>query len=463
MENPSSGQSVQNVPDNSSIKMRNDILKLLYGGMLLELPQSQVREFWARHPQPDDPDHDGENLLFRNIWQEKKCSSLDYVIEVLNDVEPFFISHNLDTVSFIRKTFLRIHKGMLISAKSILRWGKPFLSYFYIESDPRPLILRIIDYFSEQLASGIVHKLVQSELDGVYNSATLLVMYSEPIKPMQLQKKTFVKDFPPYDCELWTAMLVQSIPLCMQMMPFEQLNMVSDCRTIEQILPGIPIHVEADKVIIDGKDFGTIMSFKSFCDKKGINLTRYKIPPRQVIQVSHDFFCPNRKRNVLHADCAYSAPVYLYNFKYRKGVKKPEDFMAMIIDDAVGDVCDSWAVVKEIHENLLEQLSFKADIIYFNEEESISINGKHIIKSTPAKIFRKMLVEYVKSGKTVFEHREFIRDESIILDPNNPNLNVRLQRLVKAMEDNFPKIRISRSARGKIVLVTDCKICYREE
>lgn len=463
MDKPTPVQSGKPEQSVTPIKMRNDILKLLYGGMLLELPQSLVREFWARHPLPDDTANDGERLLFSTIWQEKKYSSLEYVIKVLNDVEPFFLANNIDTVSFIRKTFLRIHKGMLISAKSILRWGKPFLSYFYIENDPRPLILRIIDYFSEQLASGIVHKQVKNQLDGLYNSATLLVMYSDAIKQLQLHKKVFVKEFPPYDCELWTAMLVQSIPLCMQMAPFEQLQMVSDCRSLEQVVPDTPVRVDGDRVLVDGKNFGTLMSFKMFCDKRGINLNRYKIPPRQIVYCSEDFYCRNRKRNVLHADCAYGAPVYLYSFKYRKGVKKPENFMATIIDEAVGDISDSWAVVKEIHENLLEQVSFRADIVYFNGEESISINGKHIIKSTPAKIFRKMLAEYVKSGKKVFEHREFIRDESIILDPLNPNLNVRLQRLIKSMEENFPRIKILRSDRGKIELVTDCKVSFREE
>ncbi len=452
-----------NVSTHSPILVRNDILKLLYAGMLLEMPLSQVREFWARHPLPDSPDVKDENLLFNTIWQEKKYFPIDYLISVFNDVEPFLVSHDIDTIKFIKKTFQRINKGMLISAKSILRWGKPFLSYFYIEKDPRPLILNIIEYFTDLLAPGVVHNLLKLESDGVWHSATILVMYSQVVEQLRLYKKIFVKEFPSYDCELWTGMLVQSTPYCMNMPQFEELHMVCDCRTIEQIVTDKNIAITKDKLYINDEPYGSVISFSSFCEERNYKLHKYKIPSGKVIFVTRDYYCTKRKRIVLHANCAYNTSVYLYNFRYRKGAVKPEDFMANIIDEATGDTSDNWAVAQKAHEALLEKTSSKADVIYFKDEESISINGKHITKFTQAKILRNMFDAYCNTGQTLFELREFKRDESIIFDPLNPNLNIRLKRLIKVLQENYPAIKISRAGRGKIQFNVNCKISYKEK
>ncbi len=463
METTTANQMRKKVSVDSTLLIRNDILKLLYAGMLLEMPQFRVREFWKRHPLPDAGDAKDEKLLFNTIWQEKKSLPIDYLVDVFNDVEPFLVTHGVDATTFITKTFQRINNGMLISAKSILRLGKPFLSYFYLEKDPRPLILSIIEYFTDMLAPGIVHKLLRQESNGVWHSATILVMYSRAIEQLRLHKKVYVKEFPPYDCELWTGMLVQSIPYCLNMPPFEELHMIGDCRTIEQIVADKNIAITKDKLYINDEHYGNVVSFSSFCEDKKYKLHKYKIPSSKVILVTRDYCCPERKRVVLHANCAYKTPVYLYNFRYRKGAVKPEDFMANIIDEATGDTSNGWAEAQKAHGSLLEKLSFKADIIYYCEEESISINGKHITKFAPAKIMRKMLINHLKTGQKIFEHREFLRDESIIYDPLNPNLNIRLQRLTKVLQENCPKIGVSKAGRGKIRLSIDCRYSYTEQ
>lgn len=445
------------------INIRNDILKLLYAGMLLEMPLSLVREFWARHPLPDAVIKNDESYTLHSIWQAENRNPIEYLVGVFNDVEPFLISHGMDTVDFLRKTLQRVNKGMLISARSILRWGKPFLSYFYLEKDPRPLILRLIDFFTAKLAPGTVHKLVKHESGDTVNKATILVMYSRPMESFRLHTKSFYREFPSYDCELWTGMLVQAIPSCMNMPVFEELFMLSDCRKIEEILPDSHITMQDEKLLIDGEVYGNIINFTDFWEKKALFLHKYRIPDKKVVTITRDYFCPIRKRIIIHANCVYNAPVYLYGFRYHKDVTKPENFMSTIIDEATGKLSDSWSRAREIHETLLEKISLKADITYFNNEQSISINGNHLVKFVPAKILRKMIVTYLNEGRTLFEHREFIRDEQIIFDSINPNLNIRLQRLEKVLKENFPEISISREERGKIRLHVDCKASYCEQ
>jgi len=445
------------------ISVRNDILKLLYAGMLLEMPQSLVREFWQRHPLPQSSEVKDEHLLYSMLWQDKRKVPLEYLVSVLNDVEPFFVLNKFNIIDFIRKTFHRINKGMLMSAKSILWLGKPFLSYFYLEKDLRPLILSIVDYFTEQLASGIVQKLIRHTSDGTWSTATILVMHSQPLEHFKLQKKIFVKEFLHYDCELWTGMLLQATPRCLNMPCFEELHMVCDCRDIREIIPAAMVSIDQDTVYINNEVSGTITSFESFCEHREFSLEKYRIPSPPVIHITRDYFCPDRQRTVLHAGCAYGAPVYMYSFRYRKGLEKPEDFMATIIDDATTDSNEAWAHVHELHEALLESVSFKAAITYYAAEESISVNGKHLTKSTPAKILRKMISAYHTNGQTEFEHKEFIRDNTIIYDPVNPNLNIRIQRLSKLLQEQCSGISISRSEKGIIKLNVYCKISYDEK
>jgi hypothetical protein len=73
-----------------------------------------------------------------------------------------------------------------------------------------------------------------------------------------------------------------------------------------------------------------------------------------------------------------------------------------------------------------------------------------------------MLIAYTKTGREVFELRDFLRDETIIYDQLNPNLNIRLQRLAKLLREECPAISLSRAERGKIQLKLSCKINYTE-
>lgn len=446
----------------SDIMVRNDILKLLYAGMLLEIPLNKVREFWLNHPLPNKKEANDPGMVFHKIWQEKDHTSLKYCINVLNDVEPFLLSNGINPVEFITDSFYKINRGMLISAQSLLQWGKPYLSLFFVEKDLRALILRLLNYFSQRLTSEVFHKVIKHDSEEKWNSATILIMQAQPQKILKLQRMVYEKKFLPYDCELWTGMLVQSIPYCMNLPPFEELRMISDCRTVEQIIPDLPVVVKNSSLLINGGSYGKILSFNDFALKVPLDLIKYNIPSQPVVVMEKDYYCPERKRVILHTGCAYGAPVYLYNLRYIRGVKKPDEFMSSIIDEATDNLKSSWAEVHAIHQTMLETVTNEANIIYYNAEESISINGKHLIKFVPAKIFRKMLIAYLSKGQTLFEHREFIRDKEIICDPLNPNLHIRIRRLKDTLNKGFPAISIINEARGRIRFQVGSKISYKE-
>jgi len=63
----------------------------------------------------------------------------------------------------------------------------------------------------------------------------------------------------------------------------------------------------------------------------------------------------------------------------------------------------------------------------------------------------RMISAFVRDGRTVFQQRNFINDESIIVDPLHANITVRIQRLEQRLLERIPEIRISKVNRGNII------------
>jgi hypothetical protein len=147
----------------------------------------------------------------------------------------------------------------------------------------------------------------------------------------------------------------------------------------------------------------------------------------------------------------------------RKNQPQPKSFLKGMIDEAVGAGRSPWNEIEERHKQLLAQTRKKLFIKYSKKDESISVNGEHLIRGIPAIIFNKIITAFIRDGRTIFEQREFMKDDDIIVDPLNPNITVRIQRLEQRLLDRIPDIRISKLDRGKIKLEADCEVVYTEE
>lgn len=445
----------------SSVLVRNDILKLLYAGMLLEMSTSLVRRFWQQHPLPREEGAGSESELYEFLWKEDHTTDVRYVMSVLNTVEPFLLAYDIDTLDFIRRTFQRINRGLLISPRFLLQWGKPYLQHFFEVRDIRPLILELLDFFTQKLAPGIVHSVIDEDTAGEWNHSTIMLMHAG--RDDHAREKTFAQRFPPHDSELWIGMVVQLMPHCMSVEPFEELSILGDSRTIEEILEDRKVERTENMLVIDDNHCGAVCGFHEFCSNRGLDIARYGVPDDPVVVAGKDYFCPDRERVVLHKGCAYGAPVCLYGLRYRRDAEKPPDFLSGIIDDATGDMPITWARAQERHEALLEELERKCVVVYHSRDDSISVNGRHLTRSVPARILRRIVAEYSRSGKTVFEYREFTKDENIVFDPLSPNLGVRLKRLMSTLEQNCPELSLTRPERGKLLLAPRDTVEYREE
>lgn len=118
--------------------------------------------------------------------------------------------------------------------------------------------------------------------------------------------------------------------------------------------------------------------------------------------------------------------------------------------------------VESRHQALLSMVRRTTSITYYAADESISVNGRHLMRSVPAKMLRKMVAAYVATGRQDFEYREFSRDMSLPLDPASPNISVRMQRIQQVLDSSMTGVVVRRVGRGKIRLESDSPVVYEE-
>ncbi|NLG16940.1 MAG: hypothetical protein GX556_06355 [Fibrobacter sp.] len=344
----------------------------------------------------------------------------------------------------------------------MIKWTTPVLELFFQTDDIRHLILQLIPHYSSIMAPGLYHRIAEYTVDEKNGSAeaTIVLFPSTDEPPSSTVSRNIL---PPFDCELWVTMIIQSIPQSMHLKPFEKFSIIADTRPVHSIVPDAVYR--NGKYYLDDKEIGRETTFSTFCKNRSISsiFENSSIPDITIAEITNDYYCPVRKRIVLHKGCAYGSPACLYSFKYNTRVKKPKGFFTSIIDETTSNTNRFWLKVQNKHNELLSNIEPTANFVYHVKDESISVSGKHLVKSVPAKILRYILKQYREKQQCEFEYREFINNPDIVLNTLAPNMAVRLSRLAKTLEAEFPSLKIIRTERGKFSIKVLCRLSYVEK
>lgn len=444
-----------------SLSMRSDLLRFVYTGMLLETPFEDVRDYWLSHPfEQGDVQHSNEDVL-RIIWREDQNLSLSFYTRALNDLEPFLNKRNISAVEFIKKTAAHL-QGMVISPRSILLWSKSFLKHVHVTRDTRALMLQAAEEYTWNLAPGIVHRCLQTHAANGLKQSTMLLMLSDPSEEIPRNKRALSAPLPPLDYELWTVLIVESMPLCSELPRFEQYAIAADCRPIDTILPG-RIEMRETEARLDGAPIARATGLHDHLREHGVDPSQYDLPDITVMRATKNHECPVRGRTVIHDGCVYGSPVFLYTLMYKPDLNAAYTPLSQIIEGALGKTGAIMFRLRHLHEKLIDSITARARIVYHDEDESISINGEYLIKYVPAKIFRRMIQHYLAEGRQQFHYKEFVHDPDIVVDANKPNLTVRIERLAQALENRFPHIKVERPKPGVVELIPRCKIEFCQQ
>lgn len=114
------------------------------------------------------------------------------------------------------------------------------------------------------------------------------------------------------------------------------------------------------------------------------------------------------------------------------------------------------------HHALMATLTGRAGYVYFTEDESLTLNGRHFTKGVQAKILKALLEDHLAVGKRDFEYRDFKRRFEITLGQKNSNFEIRFARLAEKLEADECGLRIEKTGRGRFRLLVTGLLELRE-
>jgi hypothetical protein len=434
--------------------IRHDYKRACYRALLSELPIEEVKAFFSRVPLIIDGVAIEGKDLFTLLWTEKAKVPLCYDFALDNELEPFFIERGADVGAVMRRVLWLNNQSTYIPGKVLLTWFYPRLESLFDSLDTRDMIFPLISLFCENYLPGHICRRVKKWEDG------------EWIKSVQvyITDTTFAERMD-WDYEFIGGPQIMNGPVMFGMPPFERFTMLADTRPPERIIweAADGPTVDAGKVYIGGRVVGEVAGFHAFLDKHGIDLSRFSPPDLPVALMSKDYFCPVRKRVVLHEGCAYGAPVYLNLVEHRRlaGQARNGVLSNLIADIAREDVLNEDALAAK-HQQLLDSLSGVSVFEWHPADESVTLNGVHFTKGIPARIMKSLLEAYVREGKREFEYREFKRKMEISLGQKNSNFEVRFYRIMEKLKAESQGVRIEKTGRGRFRLSVHGTFKYLE-
>lgn len=436
------------------LSIRNHYLKFIYCSFLYNFTFESIANFWKKFPLYVNGHLVNEKEKMTIIWDENKSTAYDYHFAVLNEIEDFLYENGIEEViPFFNKNITELGKGLAFEPKIFLWIIEPCISAFIKCQDIRTEFLKRLHLLNKRSHPGTIQKLIKLIFkDDCYEG---LIVFS----PMKTQNA----NYPKIDGELFFAITLQLSIVRFGLRPFDRYKMYSETQSVFERVPvEFKPTIKGDTLIINNENHGNVISFSEFLKDKNISLKNIiPLKDTKVVKITRDWYCPVRKRIILHKDCAYGAPVLLYSMIYEKSKGMKALFSDFFSDIAFGP-SEAWKKIEYLHRQFLWYLTEKKVVSYNPKSEYICFNNKYITQGIPAKILKKIIIDYLENGATHFEHREFIKKDELISQPKNTGFETRLKRLANKIDKSNLPFRIVKNEKGAFIFECSCLLEYSE-
>lgn len=430
---------------------RHDFWRACYATMLAEIRPEHIIEFFENIPMVMQGRKYAGKELFALFWNEKGTVNMDWNFASTHPIEPFLIERGYDALGFFRKMLHRNNRATYMPGKVLMTWFYPMMDKFFNVYDPREMMLKLISTYTEEYVPGVLHRRIKRTVEGEWIRTYMLFLTHRHFDGCYVFNYDFI-----------VGEQILAFPKIMDLPAFEEIGFLNDCQRVEDVLwlPGTVRN--ADGIWLDGRLIACPEGYHAFMERQDLDIDAFNIPDRVVMVAQEDYFCPKRKRQVIYKGCAYEAPAYVSAIRHKKVSNKDRKLLQHMLHDTMKeDELFSPEVIRR-HAALMAGLERKLSFAYLLEDESITLNGEHLIKGIPARILRNILSAVLKSGKRDFEYREFKRDFEITLGQKNSNFEVRFYRLMEKLKEKCPEFRIRKSERGRFTVETEASLEFNE-
>lgn len=425
---------------------RHDFWRSSYATMLSDWRAQDIQDFFADKPLTvGGKVYFGADLL-NLFWSTNGTISTIWNYSSVNALEPFMIERGYDPFLFMRKMLHRNNRATYMPGKVILGWFYPLMDRIFNRYDPREMAFNLIAVFTEAYLPHHLHRRIKKVVSEGWTDSYLMYASDKSFRT------TFDLNFDHIAGEQ-----IKAAPRIINLPEFEDITYVCDCRRPEDVLWAGAFERREEGLFQDGRLIARYDRFQAFADRLDFDLKSYRIPDRDILVAEEDIACSRRGRTVFYRGCAYQAPAYVSRVRHRKIPGKERKLIHHLVLDTLDEGALFGPELEARHRALVASLEKRLKFTYRPGEESMDLDGVHLIKGIPAKILRHILLAF-RQGKTEFEYREFKRDFEISLGQKNANFEVRFYRLVEKLAEKCPAFRIEKVERGRFVVRAACPV-----
>jgi len=374
--------------------------------------------------------------------------------EVTWAYERFLCDIGIENPSDIaRKMLDRANSATWVPGTKFLSWVYYNMHKWFNRRDPYSFVIKALNPVAAHYLPNHIYKRISKweKNDRVYS----MVMYAQ--EPTFTQKAKIDIFF-----TIGIQLIYAPNGFNLQPMTIEKFSM--DLCDIEDIIWDGTVLSKPEGKYYKGELIAVPSTTKDFFSKIILlEKERFQYPDAQLFIATKDIYCNRRKRTVIHKGCAYGGFASIITCSNPKISEAPEQILTHLVKDIEEVDAGEKKDIEDRHEQLLRMLSKALNFTYYQSKGWIELNDNLIARSTPAKILKYFLKEWLEKGRTQFQQKELLRIHEISLGQKDPNLSTRISRLIHKINGLDIDLRLEKIEHGGIELQSHSKITLTEK